>query len=167
MPDQGRPHRDHQPARAVALFGAPMPLGLGRLRPPTPRVRSHDAAKACGANCIAPESPRGRKKVAQSGSIWAFFEHPYTWVGKGDYEGPRHRSLVGLSSVIVPVRFRSMSSERLDGRPFRRVPSLIYDIRADRRRPRRPVAGRCPGEPGTYDFLSGARLDGPAETRSP
>jgi hypothetical protein len=67
------PYGVQRAAPAVAVPAAPMPLGPGMPRPPTPRARSHDAATTCGANRLARKSPRGRKKVAGSGRIRGVF----------------------------------------------------------------------------------------------
>jgi hypothetical protein len=89
-----------------------MPLGLGMSRPPTLHVRSHDAATACGASRIARKSPRGRKKVAQSGSVSAFFEHPYTGGNGGVCGG---RKIRGESTAVGHCTGlgRSRSGERV------------------------------------------------------
>jgi hypothetical protein len=111
------PDGEHRAAPAMAVFGAPMPLSSCIARPPTPPVRSHDAATTCRVSGGTRGPRRGRKKVAQSGRIRAFFEHPYT----GGVGGVKGRDIHRPSSVTCHharlASIRPISSERVDRRP--------------------------------------------------
>jgi hypothetical protein len=165
------PHGIQRAAPAVAGFGAPMPLGPGIARPHAPQARSHDVTTACGNNGIARKSPKGRKKVAESGRIRGVFEHPYTGgMGRLGSHICRWSSAIGHGVGMVPLR-----DLREGGSPTLLGSINPTTFRTDDLRPLHVVADRCPGEPGTCDerkFLFGAMIvsgsegSGGAEARS-
>jgi hypothetical protein len=147
----------HPPSRArVALFGAPMPLGLGNARPPTLPVRSHDAAMTCRASRAALGAAPGGRKVAQSGSISGVFRAPVHHRIRG---GVRVRHIHRWSSVTC---HRALLDPVPEPRGLTAGPapphSTLYDILAEHLRRRRPAADRCPGELATCEFSGGAMV---------
>jgi hypothetical protein len=133
------PRRGSLVDRPVAAFGAPMPLGPGIARPPPSHVRSHDAATACGANRIARKSPRGRKKVAQSGRIRGVFRASVHHRDQGSERGSHIRR---GSSVFGHRTGLGTLHERREGR---HTPILRHFRRASSASPQncRPMSRRA------------------------